>query len=213
MEQLQCELSSAFKKPKENIERLLINEQKAERRRVTYTLGWTDQAVIQYPNHLVPVFPNKSVSVWMINYMATPIRHWCSLSWGILQHLWPPTGRNTNSLVRYEGFDLSSENTIRHTHCLPITPDFFQFLKGEEPLLFAQHLYPHPTGWQAPPHSSRLRSILPPLGGPPCPPLQITLPIPVLAPGPNCFTALSRLFYYTISSIKNGVYLTRLFLP
>lgn len=213
MEQLQCGLSSAFKKPKENTERLLINEQKAERRRVSYTLGWTDQPVTQYPNHLVPVFPNKSVSVWMINYMATPIRHWCSLFWGILQHLWPPTGRNTNSLVCHEGFELSSENTIRHPHCLPITPDFFQFLKGEEPLLLlsisthipqdGKLLHIHLDSaqycllWEVLPalHSRSL-----------CPYLYWHL-------DPTVLQLFLGLFYYTISSRKNGVYLTRLFLP
>lgn len=225
MEQFQCWWSSAFKKPKENIERLLINKQKAEPTRwVTYVLNWPDQPwflpVVQCPNHLAPVFPNKSVSVWMINYMATPIRHWCSLFWGVLQYLWSPTGRSPNSLVCDEGFDLPSQNAIRHTHYLQITPDWLppapqrggpQLLKGEDHCSCSASS-PAPHRMEAPPHSSRLSSAVPPLGGPPWPPLRITLPIPLLAPGPAWSIALSwsPLMYY---NVKNGGHRTRLFLP
>lgn len=86
-----------------------------------------------------------------------------------------------------------------------LTP--FSSSKGRTTAI-AQHLFPNPTGWQAPPHSSRLSSIFSPLEVLPALHSGSLSPYLYWHLDPTVLQLFLGLFYYIISFIKNGVYLT-----
>lgn len=146
----------------------------------------------------------------MINYMVNPIRNCCHLSWGINPSASLVTYRQKPKpfIVLWRLCSLSSQNAVGRTYSLLITPDYFQFLKGKD-LCSCSCLVPPPsppTGWPAPPQSGRLSWVLPLMGGPLFPPLEILYPDLYCHLGPTVLPLFPSLLFYTISSVKNGVY-------